>query len=80
MNSNRAVSFSIWLSFYPDAANVQSLSMDNEKTNEKLVIKGADESYGDVFISRYPVGVSDKWIDEMSKILDYKYRIIKICI
>jgi hypothetical protein len=56
-----------------DAATVQSLSLDNNRTHEKLVINGNGtaptntnlEDY--VTISRYPMGATEEWIKEMTK-------------
>jgi hypothetical protein len=68
LDANQAVSF-FALIWNPDA-NVQPLSLDNNKTQEKLVIKGA-ETYpelGDfVTISRY-TGAKEEWIKEIREV------------
>jgi hypothetical protein len=67
--SGHAVSFFVkvynpspWLNL---ASNVQSESVDNNMTQEKLVIKGVDNEY--VAILRYPIAASVEWIEEMEK-------------
>ena len=55
---------------------VQTYTLDNEKTNEKLVV---EQDSRRVKISRYPVGANEEWIKEMAKYEDtYEYRIITI--
>jgi hypothetical protein len=51
---------------------LESLILDNSQTNEKLVIKNICQ--GVVFISRHPIGASDKWIEEMSRWPSSDYR------
>jgi hypothetical protein len=52
------VGFFIKLENFRDAASVQSLTLENGQTQEKLVIKGG--LY--VTISRYPMGINEeKW-------------------
>jgi hypothetical protein len=66
--NGQAVSFFVKLynpSGWLYAHNVQSESVDNNMTQEKLVIKGADNNY--VAISRYPMAASVKWIEEMEQ-------------
>jgi hypothetical protein len=59
---------------------VQSFSLDNDKTNEKLVIKEATHRWGPMTISRYPTEAAEEWIEEMAKYEDEKHqnRIIRI--
>jgi hypothetical protein len=47
------------------ARNVQSESVDNNMTQDKLVIKRVDNDY--VTISRYPMAAQVEWIEEMQK-------------
>jgi hypothetical protein len=69
LDANQAVSF--FASIIGDAtADVQSLSLDNNKTQETLVIQGlhTDPNMKDfVTISRYPMGATEEWIKEMKK-------------
>jgi hypothetical protein len=54
--------------FFRDDDSVQSLTLENGKTREKLVIKGANGDYRPVTISRYPMGTNEKeWIEELSQ-------------
>jgi hypothetical protein len=46
-------------------SNVQSESVDNNMTQEKLVINGLDNDH--VIISRYPINAQMEWINEMEK-------------
>jgi hypothetical protein len=59
---------------------VQSFSLHNAKTNEKLVMKEATGPWGRMTISRYPMDVAEKWIEERAEYEDEKYqnRIIRI--
>jgi hypothetical protein len=50
------------------AYNVQFESVDNNTTQEKLVIKGVDNYY--VIISRYPMNARMEWIEEMEQSLE----------
>jgi hypothetical protein len=80
MISNQAVSFFIHvLLSLEDNVNVQAYALlDNNKTNECLVIKGNDEQYVNrTTISRYPIGASAAWINEMGHyehVDEYDYR------
>jgi hypothetical protein len=47
------------------ARNVQSESVDNNMTQEKLVIKGVENDH--VTISRYPMAASVEWINQMEQ-------------
>jgi hypothetical protein len=67
--SGQAVSFFVkvynpspWLNLI----RIQSDSVDNNMTQEKLVIKG-EEDNDYVIISRYPMRASVEWINEMEK-------------
>jgi hypothetical protein len=70
LDANQAVSFfaHIWdknpnLSHV--AANVQSISLANDKTKEKLVIEGIGPYLGEVVtILRYPMGAEKECIEE----------------
>jgi hypothetical protein len=69
LEANQAVSYFILPTFFRDDDSVQSLTLENGKTREKLVIKGANEnSIPVVTISRYPIGTNEKeWIEELSQ-------------
>jgi hypothetical protein len=69
LEANQAVSFLIYLKHFRDEASVQSLILENRLTQEKLVIRGANE-FNDpvVSISRCPMGTNEKeWIKKMNK-------------
>jgi hypothetical protein len=82
MEARQPISFFIHLDELRDTNNVQSFSLDNAITNEKLVIKGAKRRWGPMTISRYPNDVAEEWIEEMAKYADgkYEYRTIQICL
>jgi hypothetical protein len=62
--NQQAVSFFIQLENFRDDSSVQSLTLENGKTQEKLVIKRGHY----VTISRYPVGINEaEWMEEMSQ-------------
>jgi hypothetical protein len=68
LEANRAVSLFIKLLFFHDNDSVQSSTLENSKTREKLVIKREIESYDFVTISRYPIGTNEEeWEKEMSQ-------------
>jgi hypothetical protein len=72
---------SFFLCFPPMGTDtdVQAITLENVQTHETLVINicagGFEE---DVLISRYPTGVSEEWIKEMSQYDHWKYRNISI--
>jgi hypothetical protein len=69
LDANQAVSFFASISGCRSrrAGLVQSISLANDKTQEKLVIKGRDI----VTISRYPMGANEEeWSKELWKIDD----------
>jgi hypothetical protein len=68
LEANGAVSFFIKLLYFRDSDSVQSLTLENGQTQEKLVIKGANGIHDPVVsISRYPMGTNEKeWIDELN--------------
>jgi hypothetical protein len=70
MEATQPISF--FLHFYTH--KVQAITLENVQTQETLVI---DEDR-DVLISRYPAGVSEEWIKEMSQYEDWEYRNISI--
>jgi hypothetical protein len=68
LEANQAVSFFVKRKILRDAISVQSLTLENGQTREKLVIKRATAFYGPVMILRYPMGINEEeWIEEMSK-------------
>jgi hypothetical protein len=72
LDANQAVSFFACIRGKLDA-NIQSISLDNDKTQEKLVIEGIGprpEHF--VTISRYPMGMeakAEEWIKENAQII-----------
>jgi hypothetical protein len=72
LDANQAVSFFACILGKHEAENLhQSISLDNNKTHEKLVIEGIGprpEHF--VTISRYPMGATEEWINEVWKIVD----------
>jgi hypothetical protein len=69
LEATQAISFFIRLSSFR-APSVQTLTLENSQTREKLVIKGETETqgYDSVSISRYPLGTNeDEWIKEMKQ-------------
>jgi hypothetical protein len=84
MHSSQAISFVIRLyRLYNlhDGANVQSMTLENIQTNEKLVIKRMVEyEHMTLTISRYPMEANEEWIKGMGKdpFPDNKYRYITI--
>jgi hypothetical protein len=58
-----AISFFVYL-YFENATNVQSVTLENGKTQEKLVIRR--EAFG-MSISRHPIGATEKWIEEMNQ-------------
>jgi hypothetical protein len=71
LDANQAVSFSAFITGYHNAAIVQSISLANDKTQEKLVIEGNDgpDPAKFVKISRYPMGATEEWIEEMENFI-----------
>jgi hypothetical protein len=66
LEANQAVSFFVNLKDFRDDANVQSLTLENGQTQEKLVIKGTTRRH--VSISRFPMGTNEEeWIEEMNQ-------------
>jgi hypothetical protein len=66
-----------------DAPSCQPLSLENIETKEKLVIIRKEITRNgkqyDLWISRYPIGATVEWIEEMAKYEgDYEYRTIII--
>jgi hypothetical protein len=68
LKADQAVSFFIKLEEFRDIISVQSLTLENCQTKEKLVINGANGLYDPVTISRDPIGTNEKgWIEEMGQ-------------
>jgi hypothetical protein len=76
LEASQAVSFFIKFKIFHDDANVQFLTLENGKTQEKLVIKRETEGYDYVSISRYPMRTNEEWIQEMSQHPNRNTRII----
>jgi hypothetical protein len=71
LDANQAVSFFVCILGKHETENVQSISLDNDKTQEKLVIEGIGPRPDHfVTISRYPMGATEEWINEVWKIVD----------
>jgi hypothetical protein len=68
--ANHAVSFFILTGSYPDDI-FEDISIDNVKTNEKLVIKNIDDdewsSTSKLLVSRYPLNAAKSWIEANEK-------------
>jgi hypothetical protein len=69
LEANQAVSFFIKVDEFRDQASVQSQTLENSKTQEKLVFEGKIRGhYNYVTISRYQMGINDEeWIEETGK-------------
>jgi ferritin-like protein len=70
LEANQAVSFFIKVEEFRDADSAQSLTLENDKTQEKLVIKikAKYQSHNYVTISRYPMGtIEEEWMNEMNQ-------------
>jgi hypothetical protein len=72
MDSSGAVSFFIHLRYFdfPNANIVQSDSLENSKTSERLVIHGYDQAFGHVTfrhvkIARHPMQATGEWLKKM---------------
>jgi hypothetical protein len=66
LDDNQAVSFFIKLEEFRNDVSVQSLTLENSQTQEKLVIKGRTQGHEYVSISRYPMGTNEEeWAEEM---------------
>jgi hypothetical protein len=79
MEARLPISFFIHLDHFRDADTVQSFSLDNAKTNEKLVIKRVTRRSDSMTISRFPMDAAEEWIEEMAKYEDEdQYRNIRI--
>jgi hypothetical protein len=78
LEANQAVTFFIKLEKFRGAASAQSLTLENRKTLEKLVIKRANGDYDPVTISRYPMWTNEEeWVEEMSQHLNTDNRTIE---
>jgi hypothetical protein len=66
--ADHAVRFFIYAHIYRDD-NVEDISIDNVKTNEKLVIKKANRGdvWEELMISRYPLNAAKSWIEANEK-------------
>jgi hypothetical protein len=68
LEANQAVSFFVKLQLFGAAVTVQSQTLDNGQTLEKLVIKGATGIYDSTTISRYTIGTNEEeWDKEISQ-------------
>jgi hypothetical protein len=79
LEAKQAVSFFIQLLYFRDDAIVESLTLENGQTQEKLVLRGANEFYDPVVsISRFPIKTNvDEWIKEMGQHPNFDNRIIQ---
>jgi hypothetical protein len=88
MEAKQPISFFIYINGFgaSNANTVQSFSLENAKTNEKLVMKEVTRRWSPMTISRYPMGATEEWIKEMAKYWDEdeydeyegQYRTIRI--
>jgi hypothetical protein len=66
--ANCSVSFFVRIRIQDNASEPDYISIDNVKTNEKLVIKKANDAAGDEWkiclISRHPLNAAKNWIEE----------------
>jgi hypothetical protein len=75
LEANHPVSFFIKLNAFRDDAIVQSLTLENGQTQEKLAIKGTIHY---VTISRYPMGTNEgEWDEEMNQGPNLSHRRIQ---
>jgi hypothetical protein len=66
LEAKKAVAFFIHIEYLVHVnSSVQSLTLDNGLTNEKLVIER--KNLFNVTISRYPCGTSEEWIKTMTE-------------
>jgi hypothetical protein len=80
LESNQAVSFFIQFQNFRDNASVESMTLENSQTQEKMVIKRKIRGYNSLYvsISRYPMGINEKkWDEEISKRLNFGNRKIE---
>jgi hypothetical protein len=79
LEASQPVSFFIKLENFRDQANVQSLTLENGQTQEKLelVIKGVIPGHDSAMISRYPMGTNEEWIEAMSQFSNIDNRKIE---
>jgi hypothetical protein len=78
MDSSGAVSFFIHLRYFPNANIVQSDSLENSKTSERLVINGTHQPFKSVTIARHPMQATEEWIEEMGNNPVSTYRKIHV--
>jgi hypothetical protein len=65
--ANKPVSFFIY-TFIDQKANVEDISFENVKTNEKLVFKTkSGANWKTLMISRYPLNAAESWIEANEK-------------
>jgi hypothetical protein len=81
LEAKKAITFFIHFKYLSHViSSVQSLTLENGQTNEKLLINMEDAFK--VAISRYPIGSSQEWIkvmrEKMREKLIHKYRYIVI--
>jgi hypothetical protein len=63
--AKQAISFLVFLDDFRDWKRVHSVTLENEKTNEKLMVE-INRNFGEVSISRYPSAANEEWIEEMA--------------
>jgi hypothetical protein len=80
LESNSAISFffEVYFHWVGHTNNIQFQTIENKQTNEKLAISGdhwrRSMCSNHVFIERYPIEATWKWINEMKKRGMTKYR------
>jgi hypothetical protein len=75
MEATQPISF--FLSFDRLGTEVQAITLKNFQTHETLIINICASGF-ELLISRYPTGVNEEWIKEMSQYDHWKYRNIFI--
>jgi hypothetical protein len=77
VDAKETISFFIQAVCFSDS-KVQTSSLDNPQTNERLVIKWLDQDQICVTISRHPMEATEEWIEGMQNKRWNKYRHIYI--
>jgi hypothetical protein len=79
MKADRVISFFIHIYFFGNGQHVQTQTLYNCQTTQRLVIQGyGPNEYPFVKILRLPIGATAEWIEEMDQESEWKYRKIII--
>jgi hypothetical protein len=81
--AEQAVNFFFKLAWFKEAESIHSYSLENRKTNERLVIKEREEKRPYfVSIARYQKSATEEWIEAVGKVPKHneyhEYRYIEI--